>query len=360
MKCQLLSILLLVLVSAQIHKVPLQRHAPSLKGHAERLEALANGKVLPDLPLSSEYGFEYYGAITLGTPPQKFTVDFDTGSSNLLIPSTKCTNTMCKQHNQLYDHSKSSTYIKNGTTITLGYGSGEVKGFASEDDMSICGATIDDLTFTEATFMSGTFSDKQVDGLAGLAFPQIAEQHIPPFLDKMWEQGLLENFAFSFYLTESEGVLVLGGEDSKYRKGAYSYHDVISDSYWVVEMNGISVGSKSLGLCSSQSCAAIIDSGTSLIAGPQAAVSKIIKQIGTVPTNCKNLASLPTVSFDLAGTAMTLTGADYVIKDPDTGKCMLGIQAISQDMWILGDVFMRKYYIYFDRENNRIGFANLA
>ena len=71
-------------------------------------------------------------------------------SSNLWVPSTKCTSLACFLHAK-YDSSASSTYKANGSAFAIRYGSGSMEGFVSRDDLTIGDLTIRGQDFAEAT-----------------------------------------------------------------------------------------------------------------------------------------------------------------------------------------------------------------
>jgi len=239
---------------------------------------------------------QYYGEISLGTPEQKFLVIFDTGSSNLWVPSSQCAlfNIACRLHRKYYS-TKSTTYKANGTEFAIEYGTGSLDGFISEDVLTWGGIRVQDQGFAEAVNEPGlTFVAAKFDGILGMGFPAISVTGaIPPFTN-MVDQGLVEQPVFSFWLNRDPnspngGELVLGGVDPKHFVGEQIWVPVTRKGYWQFKMEGMQVGTTPL--CAG-GCAAIADTGTSLIAGPTDEVDSINRAIGAssaLAMQCKEL-----------------------------------------------------------------------
>ena len=79
-----------------------------------------------------------------------FCSNFSPSSSNLWVPSTKCTSIACFLHSK-YDSSASSSYKANGTEFSIQYGSGSMEGFVSQDTLTIGDISIKHQDFAEAT-----------------------------------------------------------------------------------------------------------------------------------------------------------------------------------------------------------------
>ncbi|THU62069.1 hypothetical protein C4D60_Mb01t01280 [Musa balbisiana] len=372
---------------------------------------LKNGEDVDIISLKNYMNAQYFGEVGIGSPSQKFTVIFDTGSSNLWVPSSKC-------------------YFSD---------------------------------FIEATKEpSATFLVAKFDGILGLGFKEISVGKAVPVWYNMVKQGLVKEPVFSFWFNRhaDEGE---GGE--------------------IFNMGDVLIGGESTGFCDG-GCAAIADSGTSLIAGPTSMLlaltiiaeinqkigasgvvsqeckavvaqygqqilkmllsetepAKICSQIGLctfdgtrgvsidiesvvnenadassgVQTNsmcvvcemsvvwmqnqlrqnqtqervlnyinglcerlpspmgessvdCAAISSMPGVSFTIGNKTFELAAEQYILKvgEGAAAQCISGFTALDVPpprgpLWILGDVFMGVYHTVFDYHNLRVGFAEAA
>ncbi|XP_047317062.1 aspartic proteinase oryzasin-1-like [Impatiens glandulifera] len=142
---------------------------------------------------------QYFGEIGIGTPSQKFTVIFDTGSSNLWVPSTKCYFSVSCYFHSKYKSGLSSSYKKKGKSAEIHYGTGSIAGFFSQDHVSVGDLVVKSQDFIEATREPGiTFLDAKFDGILGLGFQEISVGNVVPVWYNMVEQGLIQDPIFSF------------------------------------------------------------------------------------------------------------------------------------------------------------------
>ncbi|EDW66355.1 lysosomal aspartic protease [Drosophila virilis] len=363
----------LALASAELHRVPIYKHENFVKTR-ENVKAevsylrgkynLPSARSENEEELSNSINMAYYGAITIGTPPQSFKVLFDSGSSNLWVPSSTCWffDVACMNHNQ-YDHDKSSTYTSNGESFSIQYGSGSLSGFLSTDTVDVNGLVIKSQTFAEATSEPGTsFNNAKFDGILGMAYQSLAVDNVVPPFYNMVSQGLVDQSVFSFYLardgTSSQGgELIFGGSDSSLYSGDLTYVPISEQGYWQFTMAGASIDGQSL--C--DNCQAIADTGTSLLVVSEAAYD-ILNNVLNVDENglvdCSTVDKLPVLNLNIGGGKFTLEPAQYIIQSD--GQCQSSFEYMGTDFWILGDVFIGKYYTEFDLGNNRIGFAPVA
>ncbi|KAG7326021.1 hypothetical protein KOW79_010946 [Hemibagrus wyckioides] len=383
----ILGLMLFVVGGDAIIRIPLRR-MPSVRrtlvdsalaGHQLKLHEEAwsvDAAPFPAENLSNFMDAQYFGIISIGTPAQEFTVLFDTGSSNLWVPSIKCSflDLACWLHHR-YNSNKSSTYVKNGSEFSIQYGRGSLKGFFSQDTVTLAGLAVKKQMFAEAVQQPGlVFAVARFDGVFGMAYPILSVGKVQPVFDSIMAAKLLKQNIFSFYINRDPkaavgGELMLGGFDQQYFDGDLHYLNVTRKAYWQVKMDIVNVGN-TLTLCK-DGCQAIVDTGTSMITGPVQEIRALNKAIGAIPLimgeywiNCNKIPSLPVVSFSLGGKTFNLTGKDYVFKSTQLGVsvCLSGFVAMdipppAGPLWILGDVFIGRFYTVFDRDNDRVGFA---
>jgi hypothetical protein len=323
---------------------------------------------------------QYYGEITVGKNAQPFKVIFDTGSSNLWIPAPNCTG--CGAHPK-FSEADSPTYKRGPFSglaaqgFDLTYGSGEVRGYLGSDRVTMGGVTVSDQIFGEVYDPKGlgmAYKIGKFDGILGMAWPRISVDGIPPVFQNMVTQRAVGEPVFAFHLGKdgATGELVIGGVDDSHYTGDLHYLPLSNETYWEVELQGMSLGGKSV----TNVQRAILDTGTSVLAGPTKEVAAIAKAIGAHPVlpfgpykkefivSCKKLAQLPDLVIKLGGKDFTLSASDYTLDIAKT-ECMFGFTGIDMppqvgDLWILGDVFLRKFYTVFDVGQKRVGIAPVA
>ncbi|CAK6449580.1 unnamed protein product [Pipistrellus nathusii] len=202
------------------------------------------------------------------------------------------------------------------------------------------------------------------DGILGLAYPSLAIRGTTPVFDGMWNNRLVSQNQFAFYLSskkENGSVVMFGGVDPTYYQGRLQWVPVSTQGHWNINMNSITINRKVVACPSG--CQAIMDTGTSMLVGPTNDFVSIMKSINAQKkrsswyVNCAAIPSLPDIIFTINGLRYSVPPSAYIRRER-RGVCYPNfLGSVRNNYWTLGDVFMRLYVTVFDRANNRIGLA---
>ncbi|CAF2035971.1 unnamed protein product [Rotaria magnacalcarata] len=313
--------------------------------------------------------------LSIGTPPQLFVVDFDTGSPNLWVASVNCLSNCAKMNK--YDATLSSTYIANGNNFSVGYGDGTlVEGIFSIDTVTMNGIEIKNQTFTECNSINGT-SSLLSDGILGLSYPDLKFNNDTTILINMWNRGLISKPLFSIYLNPDknssyESGLIFGDIDSSKYTGSITYVPVVIQIYWEFLMDSIYVNSTII----NSSLYAIIDTTTTFILGPTQSIDTLNialggtydSSAGMYKVDCitRSLSSFSNVTFIVGGEVFSLTPLQYILTLNNGVNDYLCYTIFvpfniydsrGNLYWIFGTYFLYRFYSIFDFVNNQVGLA---
>jgi len=317
----------------------------------------------------------YLGNITIGTPPQPFTIVLDTGSSNLWVINSQCQDQACKGYpgappKKTFDESKSSSWKNDGTPFSIQYGSGSCDGKLGIDTLSFGGLTYATQKFGVSDEIADVFGYQPVDGILGLGWPALAVDNVVPPMQNVLNQ--LDQPIFTVWMDRhvkqtqggNGGLITYGALDNTNCDATVNYVPLSSTTYWQFEQSAFQIGS----YIRKRREQVISDTGTSYIVAPNDVLDKIAQETnanydydsGSYTVDCN--AQLPDLKLTIGGQVYTIPKVEYVIDlNLGGGKCALAL--MGQDSagygpaWILGDTFIRSYCQVYDIGQKRIGFA---
>ncbi|KAH8965108.1 hypothetical protein BDL97_04G101700 [Sphagnum fallax] len=360
-------------------------------------------------------GGDYATVVSVGTPPQQFIVNIDTGSDLVWVNCQPCIQCIVNASHNPFDPSKSNSYREASCTdaactgfpnqptscsdtgacgYTYGYGEGTTtSGILASETFTFTALDGSSFAIGDVTFGCGQDETLNgfpgIDGLVGLGQGSFS---LPSQLSTV--PGFSDIFSYC--------LIPFGGNAANYSTFYFGvpetnistytpiYSNAVAPSltFYYVNVTGISVGDVLLDIpadffsisATDGSGGIIFDSGTTLnllIGDAYDAVLQEFENQFTFPI----VSNSPTVCFDVSSaTASTIypnivfhlqsvSGAepvDFVLypenvfrQPPETGVLCLTIMSInSTGPMIIGNTAQADHEMVFDRVNNQIGWAS--
>jgi len=209
------------------------------------------------------------------------------------------------------------------------------------------------------------------DGVVGMGYDSLSITKTQTPFSKLMQSSTCVEKIVAFWLNQLDGYpggeMTLCGTDPSLYVGSLFWVPVYNRGSWEFNMETVSVDSTFI----SRNSRAIVDTGTSLIIIPYSDASRINALLGArsfgvgglwywPDQSACNILNTPDVVLRMNGRDFTLTARDYTLRMSYNGDlvCVSGFSGTTAtDRYILGYVFLRKYYSAYNFDLNAVGFA---
>ncbi|KAJ4470124.1 acid protease [Lentinula aciculospora] len=350
-------------------------------GNAHKTGKRSSGQ---NLIVNQKADSSFFGSVAVGTPPVAYDVILDTGSADLWLASSTCTDSACDGI-PTFKSSSSSSFQNKSTEFSITYGSGAAAGSLGEDVVQMAGFSVSNQVFGVCDQVSDGLLNSPVSGLLGLAFQTIASSGASPLWETLASSGAWDQPLMAFQLTrfnndsqvqelEPGGTFTMGATNTSLYTGDIDYNDIPDneESYWLQTVSSITSQGNAITISSGSSALAAIDTGTTLIGGPADAVAEIYANIPDAEAGTGQLdgyyiypcSTNVNVTMAFGGKSWAISNADFQAEQLNENTCMGAFFSLSTGdnapAWIVGDTFLKNVYSVFRYNPASVGFATLS
>ncbi|POS86749.1 hypothetical protein EPUL_001714 [Erysiphe pulchra] len=308
--------------------------------------------------------FTYFGEVFLGSRNSKMYMLLDTGADSSWVMGSGCKDPICTSRDT-FGVQNSSTFEASDTKFSITYGSGSCSGVLARDTLSFAGFSFK-MPFGVATMVSKEFGSFEIYGILGLSF---SKSKTPSFIDSVVASKTLQRNLFGISLSQTRngnntGVINFGSPDSSRFVGDLKYYNLSGNKNdWKIELGAVGFGEGQIPM----GMTILFDTGASEIYAPLEATIVVYSHIAgaesydngfswLVPCN-----STVNLVFRFGSDLYALPPSMWVGPSTSTdGMCWSNLSGVdnTNGEWVLGDCFLKNYYVVFDIDQRRIGIAN--
>lgn len=304
--------------------------------------------------------YSYFAQVNFGSKASMMYMLLDTGAAMTWVMGSNCKNPICTSRNT-FGSQNSSTLKLTDDRFSVNYGTGYCSGIMAEDKVSFAGLNLH-MPFGIADTVSQDFGSFEMYGILGLS---LSKSESPSFVDAIVHSKALKNNMFAISLSQTKdgantGVINFGSPDPSRFTGDLKYYPLAADGeQWKLIL--VSAGFADAQIALNRN--ALLDTGSSYIFAPLSDSTRLHALIPGSSTPDEGVSwqvpcdtTVP-LKFQFGLDQYSVPSSVWVTSPDSNGMCQSNIGGVDSDQWVLGDFFLKNFYVAFDIEKRKIGLA---